>query len=337
VRGFGLILTADSTREMVELARRAEAAGIDGVYSVEFFNQHAYPVLGAIAQATSRLRIGTGIANAFTRSPVLHATAAMDLDDLSGGRMVLGLGTGTRRMNEEWFGVPFSRPAARVKELIQVVRALFAAQRGLGFRWKGEFYELSIPVYSRAHPVRADIPIWLAAVNERMIAAAGAAADGLVGHPVATRRWHREKTLPGLRAAEARAGRPAGACRLVPYVMTSLNRDRALAVRDAKAQIGFYYTVSVYHSILAFHGLPEVGAACRQALARFDVAAWSQAIPDSLVDEIAIACPPDEARDRLAEWSELTDEPLLYAPQVGVPRERVAENLAHVLDVFGRR
>ena len=108
---IGLILTAGTARGDVDMAVRAEAAGFDGVYTIEFFNRHGYVPLGAIAQATSRVRIGTGIANAFTRSPLLHASAAMDLDELSGGRLVLGLGSATRRMNEDWFAMPFSAPA----------------------------------------------------------------------------------------------------------------------------------------------------------------------------------------------------------------------------------
>ena len=331
----GLILTGSTTRAIVELAIRAEQAGFDSVFTVEFFNQHGYIPLGAIANATSRIRFGTGIANAFTRSPVLHATAAMDLDDLSGGRMVLGLGTGTRSMNEKWFGVPFVRPAARAKEVVEVIRALFAAQGGGGFRFEGEFYDLSIPIFARLGAAREKIPILLAAVNRGMIASAGAVADGLVGHPIATRRWHREVTLPLLRESENACGRDAGACHLVPYVMTSINRDRDLAVRDAKNQIGFYLTTRIYHSILELHGMSEVGEACRQALRSFDIKAMSDAIPDALVDEIAIACTPDEARDRLADWKDLTDEPLFYAPSVGVPAERVAANLDAILDIFG--
>jgi probable F420-dependent oxidoreductase len=330
----GLILTAGSVRGNVALAERAERAGFDAVLSVEFFNQHAFAVLGAIAARTRRIRIGTGIANAFTRAPLVHATAAMDLDELSDGRMVLGLGSGTRRMNVDWWGVEFSKPARRMRELIALLRAAFAAASGFGFRFQGEFWDLKIPVYTRPG-ARADLPIWIAAVNPPMIRTAGAAADGLVGHPIATRRWHREVTLPGLREAEAAAGRPAGACRLVPYVMTAINRDRAQAVQDAKQQIGFYYTVKVYHTILRFHGLPDVAEACRRALATFDVAAMAAAIPDALVDEIAIACPPDEARDRLAQWSDLCDEVLFYAPTLGVPPERVAQSNEAILDVFG--
>jgi probable F420-dependent oxidoreductase len=332
---IGLVLAGGSARADVELALRAEAAGLDGVYSVEFMSRHGYVALGAIAQATRRVRIGTAIANAFTRTPLLHASAAMDLDELSGGRMHLGLGSATRRMNEQWYDVRFSAPAARMRELVQLLRAVFRAQHGGGFRWEGRFWHLDVPLYARPGAPREEIPIWVAAVNRGMIAAAGAVADGLVGHPIATRRWHREVTLPGVREAEREAGRPEGACALVPYVLTSIQPSRELAVRDAKSQIGFYFTTPLYHPILELHGLQEVGERCRAALRSFDVRAMAAAVPDSLVDEIAIACTPDEARERLAQWQGLTGDPLLYAPSVGVAPERLRANLDAMLTLFG--
>jgi probable F420-dependent oxidoreductase len=332
---IGLILTSGSVKGDVEQAVAAERAGFDGVYTIEFFNRNGYVPLAAIAQVTKRVRIGTAIANAFTRSPLLHASAAMDLDELSGGRMVLGLGSATRRMNEDWYGVPFAAPAARMQELVELVRAAFAARKGGGFRWQGEHWKLNVPIYSRPGAARADIPIWIAAVNRGMIAAAGRAADGLVGHPIATRRWHREVTLPGLRRAEQQAGRAAGACALAPYVMTSIQPDRDTAVRDAKNQIGFYFTTALYHTVLELHGMKAVGEKCHAALRRFDVKAMSEAVPDELVEEIAIACTPDEARDRLSQWKDLTDQPLLYAPTLGVPPERVRANVEAMFEVFG--
>lgn len=332
----GLILAAGTARADVEWAQRAERAGFDSVFTLDFFHRNAYATLGAVAQATRRVRIGTGIANAFTRAPLLHASAAMDLDEISGGRMILGLGTATRRMNEDWYGVPFSAPASRMRELVRLLRAAFAAQKGGGFRFEGKHWKLNVPVYGRPGAPRVDIPIWVAAVNRGMIGAAGAVADALVGHPIATRRWHREITLPGLREAETKAGRDPGACALAPYVVTSIQEDRGHALRDAKQQIGFYFTTSLYHSVLALHGLREVGEACRAALRRFDLGAMANAVPDSLVDEIAIACTPDEARDRLRAWDDLTDTPLFYPPTVGVPPERVRANMSAILDLFGR-
>ena len=303
----GLILTGGSARADVDLAVRAEAAGLDAVFTIEFFNRHGYVPLGAIAQATQRVQIGTAIANAFTRSPLLHASAAMDLDELSGGRLILGLGSATRRMNEDWFDVRFAAPAARMRELVELVRAAIAAQKGGGFRWDGKHWQIHVPIYARPGAARSEIPIFIAAVNRGMIASAGAVADGLVGHPIATRRWHREVTLPGLRQAEQAAGRKPDACALVPYVLTSIHRDARQAIEDAKQQIGFYFTTALYHSILELHGMREVGEKCRAALRTFDVHAMGAAIPDELVDEIAIACTPDEARDRLEQWADLTD------------------------------
>ncbi len=332
---IGLILTGGSARGDVDLALRAERAGFDSVFSIEFFNRHGYVALGAIAQLSERVKLGTGIANAFTRSPLLHASAAMDLDELSGGRMILGLGSATRRMNEDWYGVPFARPAARMQELVALLRAAFAAQKGGGFRWEGEHWKLRVPIYARPGAAREEIPIYVAAVNRGMVAAAGRVADGLVGHPIATRRWHRDVTLPELRRAEEAAGRPAGACALAPYVLTSIQDSRDHALRDAKSQIGFYFTTSLYHSILEHHGLRPVGEACRAALRSFDLKAMAEAIPDALVEEIAIAGTPDEARDRLDQWSGLTDRPLLYAPTVGVPPQRLRSNLDAMLELFG--
>ncbi len=324
-----------SARGDVELAQRAEAAGFDSVFTIEFFNRHGYVPLGAIAQATSRIRIGTAIANAFTRSPLLHASAAMDLDELSGGRMILGLGSATKRMNEDWYDVPFTAPAARMDELVRLLREAFAAQKGGGLRFEGEHWDLKVPIYSRPGAAREQIPIWIAAVNRRMIHTAGAVADGLVGHPIATRRWHREVTLPGLREGEASEGRPEGSSVLAPYVVTVIAESREQALREAKGQIGFYYTTSLYHSILDLHGLRHIGEACRAALRSFDTKAMAEAIPDELVDEIGIACTPDEAPDRLAEWKDLTEDPLFYPPSVGVRPERILENAHAILDVFG--
>ena len=93
-----------------------------------------------------------------------------------------------------------------MQELIELMRAAFAAQKGGGLHWEGKHWNLKVPMYARPGAARETIPIWIAAVNRGMIGAAGAAADGLVGHPIATRRWHREVTLPGLREAEEKNG-----------------------------------------------------------------------------------------------------------------------------------
>lgn len=332
---LGLVLMSGSVRGDVDLTLRAERNGFHGAFTIEFFNRNGFVPLAAAALQTSRIQLGTGIANSFTRAPLLLASAAMDIDELSGGRMILGLGSATRRMNEDWYGVAFSRPAARTRELVTLLRAAFAAQHGGGFEFDGAFWRLNVPMFSRPSAARAQIPIWVAAVNRGMARACGAAADALIGHPIATRRWHREVTLACIAEGEREAGRAAGSCALAPYVLTSLAATREEAVRNAKGQIGFYYTTELYHSILEHHGLKHVGEACRAALKRFDTRAMAEAIPDALVDEIAIACTPDEAKDRLAQWSDLTGDPLLYPPGIGVRPEKQRENLDMIFATFG--
>lgn len=331
---LGLLLTESDVPAKLETARTAEAAGFDSVWLVDFFNSNALVQAAAVAASTSRITVGTGIANAFTRSPLVLGTGILDIDALSGGRFCAGLGTGLARMNEEWFGVPFGKPVTRVRELFALLRAL-QANAGPGFRWDGESWQLNVPAYQRAQGPRSQVPLLLAGVNRGMIRAAGEFADGLVGHPVHTRRWHQEVTLPLLREGEVAGGREAGACPIYPHLIVSLNDDPTLARQDVRRQIGFSFSVEHYHSILRLHDLEEVGRACRAHLARYDFAAMGDAVPDALVDEIAIACSPDEFHERLRLWAPYTDAPMLFPASIAVPPERRAATVAHLMDVVG--
>jgi probable F420-dependent oxidoreductase len=325
---LGLILAAPSIADQVTAAQRAEAAGFHSVWTIEFFNQHGFVRLAAVGAATARVQLGTGIAYAFMRTPMLAATAAMDIDEISGGRTILGLGSGTRSMNQNWYSIPFdSPPAPRMREAVELIRAAIAAQKGGGLRFDGEHYKISIPMYARPGAARAEIPIYIAGVNRGMIRTAAAVADGLVGHPIYTRKYIAEKVLPELEGSR---------CELAPYVICSVSDDVDQARREARAQIAFYYTTRLYHSVLDVHGWREVGEACAAAFRKGDFAGMSDAVPDELVDAIAIAGRPDEVRDRLRQWEGLTEHPLLYPPTVGASPERVRENLAAIAEAFGR-
>jgi len=323
----GLILMAPTIADQLAAARLAEARGFDSVWVTEFFNQHGFVRLAAVAQATTRVRLGTAIAYAFMRTPLLASAAAMDIDELSGGRVILGLGSGTRSMNERWYSMPFKDPPAkRMREAVSLVRAAITAQKGGGLRFDGAYYHIDIPQYSRPFAPRSEIPIFVAAVNRGMIRAAAAVADGLVGHPIFTRKYIAEKVLPELAGST---------CELAPYVLCALSDDVERARREARAQIAFYYTTSLYHSVLDVHGWREIGETITAAFKRGDFAAMTAAVPDALVDQIAIACRPDEAKDRLRQWDGLTEQVLFYPPSVGIAPARVRENLAAIAETFG--
>ena len=322
----GLILTASSIQGQMDAAAKADAAGFHSVWTIEFFNAHGFVRLGAAAAATQRVQLGTGIAYAFMRSPMLAATAAMDIDELSGGRMILGLGSGTRGMNERWYSMPFDvPPAPRMRDAIGLIRAVFAAKDGGGLNYESEHYQVNIPQFQRHGAARDTIPVMLAGVNRGMIRCAAACADGLVGHPIYTRKYISEKVLPEL---------DGSACELVPYVITSVADDIDQARNEARAQIAFYYTTKLYHSVLEPHGWRSIGETIANAFKAGDFAAMVKAVPDEMVDAIAIAGRPEDVRDQLKQWDGLADHVLLYSPSVGLSPERGAENLDAIVETF---
>jgi probable F420-dependent oxidoreductase len=322
-----MILTAPTIADQVEAARAADARGMHSVWTTEFFHQHGFVRLAAVAAATSKIQVGTAIAYAFMRTPMLAASAAMDVDEISGGRVILGLGSGTRSMNEKWYSVPFDHPPApRMREAIGVIRAAIAAQKGGGLKFEGKYYSIQIPQYARPGAARPEIPIYVAAVNRGMIRTAAAAADGLIGHPIVTRKYILEVVLPELEGST---------CELAPYVVCAISNDRDQARREARAQIAFYYTTRLYHSVLDVHGWRPVGEEIAQAFRRMDFKAMAEAVPDELVDAIAITGRPDEVRDQIRQWEGLADHLLLYTPSVGSSPERAQENLIAITETFG--
>jgi alkanesulfonate monooxygenase SsuD/methylene tetrahydromethanopterin reductase-like flavin-dependent oxidoreductase (luciferase family) len=261
------------------------------------------------------------------RTPVLAASAAMDIDEISGGRMVLGLGSGTERMNRDWYSMPFDTPPApRIKDAIGLIRAAFDAQGGGGLRYEGPHYQVNIPAYVRPRAARPRIPIGLAAVNRGMIRAAAACADGLIGHPVFSRTYIRSVVLPEL---------DGNGCALWPFVVTAISDNPDQARDEARRQIAFYYTTRLYHPILEPHGWQAAGETIASAFRQGDFQAMAAAVSDEMVDEIAIAGTADEVRDRVTEWGPLADRVLLYSPSVGMKPERVQENLDAIIDTFG--
>ena len=325
---YGLILTGQSIQDQIDAARLAESRGFYSVWVTEFFNQHGFVRLAAIAAQTSRVKLGTGIAYAFMRTPMLAASAAMDIDEMSGGRMILGLGSGTRSMNEKWYSMPFEHPPApRMREAVRLVRAAFAAGAGGGLSFEGKYYNISIPQYRRAGMARPTIPIYVAAVNRGMIRAAAAEADGLVGHPIYTRKYIEDVVLPELAGTK---------CEPAIYVITAVSDDREQARREARAQIAFYYSTRLYHSVLESSGWQSIGEEIAAAFRKGDWKAMSAAVTDEMVDAIAAAGTPDEVRDRLKQWESLSDHLLLYSPSAGMSAERVQENVTAIVESVGQ-
>ena len=246
-----------------ERAKRLEDLGFDGCASIETGHDPFLP-LALAATHTDRLELSTAIAVAFARNPMTLAMTASDLQRLSRGRFALGLGSQIRPHIERRFSMPWSKPAARMRELILAVRAIWSSwESGEKLDFRGEFYThtLMTPFFN---PGPSGLPapqIALAAVGERMTEVAGEVADRILVHGFTTERYLRTTTLAALQRGRERAGRggDAVAVCISPFVVTGVDEQtRLTAERTVRQQIAFYGSTPAYRPVLEAHGWGEL-------------------------------------------------------------------------------
>ncbi len=255
-----------------EEAATADAAGFDTIWSTDSANDPFLP-LAVATQHTERIRLGTGIAVAFARSPMTVAQTAWGLQKLSGGRMVLGLGSQIQPHIERRFSMPWSRPAARMREYVGAVRAIWASwQDGERLAFDGEFYSFSLmpPHFNPGPATGGTPPIVLAAVGEAMTRVAAEVADGILLHRFTTARYLREATLPALAAGAANRERPAPVQVVLPVFVVLGESEQELdeGIAATRKQLAFYSSTPAYRPVLDAHGWgdlqPELQALTRQ-------------------------------------------------------------------------
>ena len=320
-------------RELGDLAARAERAGFESVWCAET-SRTAFVQAAIVAQATSTITVGTAVALAFPRSPAIAAMAARDLGELSGGRFVLGLGSQVKRVNEQRFSVPFEHPAPKMAEFVEAVRAFLGAFSTGGVDYRGRFYRLTMPPFPGAGPPPEPVPVFVAAVNEGMAEAAGAVADGVLGHPMSSPRWVQEVLRPAVARGAAAAGRDPSSVNVTSGVILQVSQDREEALHEAAAQIAFYATTRTYRPVLALHGHDDLQEPIRRAFVQGDHAEMIRlALP--MADTLAVAGTPAECRDKLAGYEGVADRVILGGAWIGPPPGRIAANQLAILETFG--
>ncbi len=334
---LSVALPTSEPGDVARWSQRAEAAGFETVWASEMTG-NPFIALAAVAGQTSRIQLGTSIALAFVRSPWVTALSALDLDALSGGRLVLGLGTGLKRLSERWHGVAYGKPAPHVKECIDVIRLIMdRAPRGEPIRYAGQYYDIDIQGWSRPlTPVRPRIPIYLAGLREGMVRTAGEVADGLLGHPVCSSRWTRDVVLPALALGLNRSGRRRQDFHFCAAALCAINRDVREARRAAAASIAHYATVTAFEPVFLSHGFEASLQAIREAFLRGDSEAMLAAVGEEMVDAFAAAGTPDHVRKRVSIYGDLADSVALSWPEHLLPRDQVEACREAILDVFGR-
>ena len=270
-----------------------EAIGYDGGFSFESKHDPFIP-LALAAPRTTALRLGTAVAIGFARNPMVLANVGYDLQLLSEGRFVLGLGSQVRPHIEKRFSETWSRPAARMRELVLAIRAIWSRWEGDGdLAFDGEFYRhtLMTPAFDPGPNPFGPPPVFVGGFGPRMIEAAGEVADGLIVHPFNSRRSLDELVVPALergRRSGPLAGRPIELVWVMMIVTWSSDEEHERAWRSVREQLAFYGSTPAYAPVLDLHGFGDLHRDLNalSKAGRWD--AMTDLVPDELVTEIAV-------------------------------------------------
>jgi len=323
-RKFWTVVAPGPARVIEMQARMAEQAGLEGIFSPQVYGPPFIPLAG-VAMVTEKVRLASGIAIAFTRSPVETALAAIDLDRLSSGRFTLGLGTSVKSWSEGIFGGTYGKPLEHMREVVQIARLVFKqAHEGTLGRFEGKYYDLDFGAMSpTSPPVRTDIPIWIAALRGPLISLAAEIGDGVIGHYIWSVDWLQKEMPKYLEQGLKRGGKQRSDIEFNAWLAAAISNDRADAINDARPSVAFYAGIPQYEEYFAAHGFRKEAKAIQDALAKGGLAAASPLVPDEMAQTFVLCGTADEVRAKLEPVWDVVDSVTLAPPAYALPTEKV--------------
>ena len=301
-------------------ARRLELAGYDGIWAAETSHDPFLTVTMAAA-ATERADVGTGIAVAFARNPMSLATLGHDLQVLSEGRFILGLGSQVQAHIDRRFSMPWSKPAARMREMVEAIRSIWACwNEGVPLSFEGEFYRHTLmPPFFNPGPSPFGPPrVFLAGVGPRMIEVAGEMADGFICHGFTTASYLSASVLPALERGLTRANRQRSDVEVTAPGFIVTGRDEEELARSAagvRRQLAFYGSTPAYRPVLEHHGWGDLQGELHQMARQGKWDAMGDLIEPDVLDAFAVVGPPGAIAGLVAaRYGEAVDRINAYSP-----------------------
>lgn len=315
-----LSVEGNHLRGMAATAPTVESLGFDGLWTNETRHDPFLPL--AVASEHSRnLQLGTAVAIAFARSPMVVAQSAWDLQGVSGGRLMLGLGTQVKGHIQRRFSMPFDSPAARLRDYILALRAIWRSfQTGEKLDYRGRFYShtLMTPFFNPGPIDHPHIPVYVAGVNTRLAEVAGEVGDGFLVHPMHSPKYLREVVVPAIGKGMNKAGRSRRDFEISSstFVITGSDGKEIAEQREKiRAQVAFYASTPSYRITLQTHGWEQVGERLSRLAA---VGKWNEMgalITDEMLREFAVEARTDEiGQALLARYEGVLDRVSLYMP-----------------------
>jgi len=301
-------------------ARKVEALGYDCLWSAETQHDPFLP-LAVAATVTSKIGLGTSIAVAFPRSPMILAHISWDLAKAARGRFILGLGSQVKGHNERRFSVKFESPAPKMREVVLALRAIWDCwQNGTKLDFKGRFFrfDLMTPFFNPGPIEHPRVPVFIAGVNPAMCRVAGEVGDGLHVHPFNSPKYLRELVRPAVEEGMAKAGRPRADFTYVTssfVVVGDTEPEIAQQKHAVKQQIAFYASTRTYEPVLAVHGWQDLVPQLHRKSVEGDWKGMADLITDEMLETYAVVGSYANIATRLEErYAGLLDRTAFYQP-----------------------
>jgi probable F420-dependent oxidoreductase len=322
---------------LVALARQQEETGMEGIFAPQVYGPPFVP-LAAAAAVTKRVKLASGIALAFARSPFETAMAAMDLDRLSGGRFILGLGASVRSWSEGFFGMPYERPLERLREVVSIVRAVIQKAHTSELKgFQGRYYTLDLREFQPlAQPLRPDLPVWIAALRQPLVRLGAEIGDGVIGHPIWSIRWATTEAPQALKEGLSRAGKSRPDVHFNLWFFVAPNRDRRQSVEDARGAVAFYAGAAQYEEYFARHGFRAEARKLQAGVQAGDYLSVAHLVPDEMAETFVVCGTPDEVRKKLEPVWDVADSLCLNPPVYGLAPEALMGYTATIAEAFYR-
>src|SRR5262245_20955380 len=317
-----LVVGAGHLRDVAGIARAAEAVGFSALWTPETQHNPFFP-LAIAAEHSERIELGTAIAVAFPRSPMVMAQIAWDLQALSSGRFILGIGTQVKAHIERRFGATWDAPVERLRDYVAALRAIWRAwQTGERLNYQGRFYRhtLMTPFFNPGPIADPHIPIYIAGINAGLARLAGESCEGFHVHPFHSTGYINEIVRPQIAAGAARAGRPASDVTLVSsvFAITGPNEAAIETMRKiVREQIAFYASTPTYRIVMEQHGWQDTGEQLSRLAAAKRWGEMGALIADEMLEVFAVQAPLDRIGQALrARYEGVLDRIFSYLPYV---------------------
>ena len=316
-----------------ERAKQLEDRGYEGIIGNQVYGP-PWASLAVAAASTTSLELETGIAMAFVRSPFETACAAIELDRISNGRFTLGLGTAPQTWTEDFFGQEFLPPISRIREVIEILRLVFdsASENAESIPdYHGEHYQLSFAgLHPNFGPEVRQIPIWVAALRERLCELAGECADGFIGHSIWSKWWLTERALPAIRRGATGAGRDPDDLNVQLWLTASIDSDPTASARRARGNVAFYASIPSYRSYLEAHGFGSVFDTLVEARRSVPLTQCIDLVPLDAARTFAICGTADEVGQEIEEIAGYATSVCVKPPMWGVDPEDANEQARQI-------